>query len=342
MSRMDRGVGGRRLGCLIALAMFAVAPGAYALDADQVFDKVSASVVLVSARRNNVETIGSGVAVGRERVVTACNVVTARQELMVKWGETKLPATLEHADAERDLCLLLVPRLRAPAPDFAPLRTARIGQRVYAIGNPEGLELTLSDGPISAIRILRGFGFIQTSAPVAHGSSGGGLFDSEGRLIGITMVGDKEGIGLNFAISADEITGNPAFAALLVEPPTPPIQASAEEQQFPRALPAAQILAHFQRFPEVDANADHPSPFKLKVSFRRSSSGIAERRCPKCRRTFDYGKVTLMRSQDMVCFDWYKVSYPEGGCFRLIQVDEKKFVLQPAQGKREITYVVRR
>lgn len=337
MRYLSGGARGRGLETLIATALLAVAPAAHALNADQVFDQVSASVVLVRALQNNVETIGSGVVAGRERVVTTCHIVSGRTELSVKWGETKLPATLEHTDAQRDLCLLFVPGLQASAPGFASLETARIGQRVYAVGNPEGLELTLSDGLISAIRTIRGLPFIQTSAPVASGSSGGGLFDNEGRLIGITTVGGKEGVGLNFAIPAGQVTANPAFAAALAEPPAP---IPAEGSEFPRALRADEILAHFSRFQEVDANREHRNPFKLAVRFGRSPVGSIERRCPGCRQKFGNGKVRLITSQDQVCFDWFRVSYPESGCFRLMQTSENKFVLRPVKGKSEITYAV--
>lgn len=65
-----------------------------------------------------------------------------------------------------------------------------------------GLELTLSDGLISSLRVIPDGTIIQTTAPISHGSSGGGLFDSNGRLIGITSFLHKNGQNLNFAIPA--------------------------------------------------------------------------------------------------------------------------------------------
>lgn len=337
---MSRSRGGNaRLAVLLVL--FAAASRAHALDADQVFDKVSSSVVLVRAVRNNSQTIGSGVVVARERVVTTCHIASGRQELIVKWGEITLPATLEYSDAVRDLCLLLVPGLRAYAPSFATLQAARVGQRVYAIGNPEGLELTLSDGLVSALRTIRGLPYIQTSAPLASGSSGGGLFDSEGKLIGITTSGGKEGLGLNFAIPVEQVTANSVFARALVEPVEAP-QAIAGTDGFPRLLLSRDILVHFAEFPQIDANLDHHNSFQLKVSFRRAADGRAERWCPRCRRKFDYATVTLAPSQDGVCFEWYRATYPDSGCFQLVQTHENEFALRPMHGKGEITYAVRR
>lgn len=72
---------------------------------------------------------------------------------------------------------------------------------MYSVGALEGFELSLSDGLISQ---LRGE-IIQTTAPISPVSSGGGLLDAQGRLIGITTFGHKSGQNLNFAIPAEWI-----------------------------------------------------------------------------------------------------------------------------------------
>jgi hypothetical protein len=83
---------------------------------------------------------------------------------------------------------------------------------VFAIGNPEGLEVTLSEGLISGLRSMSGAlaaqgvdEVIQTTAPISPGSSGGGLFDAEGRLIGITTLYSPFAQNLNIALPADWI-----------------------------------------------------------------------------------------------------------------------------------------
>nr|WP_236873602.1 S1C family serine protease [Burkholderia sp. PAMC 26561] len=92
---------------------------------------------------------------------------------------------------------------------MAPAKTIKVGQRVFAIGSPLGRENTLSDGLISGInRDLAGaVNHIQFSAPISHGSSGGGLFDGDGRLVGITssMIPSSEAENINFAIPAEWI-----------------------------------------------------------------------------------------------------------------------------------------
>jgi S1-C subfamily serine protease len=99
------------------------------------------------------------------------------------------------------------PRGPALAPvDLVPSSKLQIGERVYAIGSPEGLELTFSEGVISAFRDSEGVHLIQTSAPISPGSSGGGLFDTHGRLVGITTFQLKEGQSLNFALPGEWVT----------------------------------------------------------------------------------------------------------------------------------------
>jgi len=84
----------------------------------------------------------------------------------------------------------------------SPNTPYKVGDRVYAIGNPQGLSGTVSDGIISAFRTYEGYGeIIQTSAPISQGSSGGALVNPEGQLIGIIVMQMKDGQNLNFALA---------------------------------------------------------------------------------------------------------------------------------------------
>lgn len=86
----------------------------------------------------------------------------------------------------------------------------RIGARVYAIGAPRGMELTISEGIVSSLREHAGIRFIQTTAAISPGSSGGGLFDAQARLVGITSFLLKDAQNLNFAYPAFYIRELPA------------------------------------------------------------------------------------------------------------------------------------
>jgi S1-C subfamily serine protease/Flp pilus assembly protein TadD len=81
----------------------------------------------------------------------------------------------------------------------------KVGEPVYAVGAPEGLELSLSEGIISQLRGGGSYPIIQTTAAISPGSSGGGLFNSKGELVGITTFYLKESQGLNFALPVEWI-----------------------------------------------------------------------------------------------------------------------------------------
>lgn len=88
--------------------------------------------------------------------------------------------------------------------------TLKVGEDVYALGAPKGLDLSLSTGVISQLRQDGNERFVQTDAAISPGSSGGGLFDSDGNLVGITTekLVDEEVEGIGFAIPADLVLGN--------------------------------------------------------------------------------------------------------------------------------------
>jgi len=108
-------------------------------------------------------------------------------------------------DADRDLAVLRIPKnFLEDDIELADIELAndqRVGQRVFALGTPEGLGWSISDGIISALRESSGMTLIQTTAPISSGSSGGGLFDEQGRLLGITAFRVVEGQNLNFAVA---------------------------------------------------------------------------------------------------------------------------------------------
>ncbi|HET6521786.1 MAG TPA: trypsin-like peptidase domain-containing protein [Geminicoccaceae bacterium] len=91
-----------------------------------------------------------------------------------------------------------------PVGGVRPFDSLRVGEAVYTLGSPSGLELTLAHGLISGLRRINGANLIQTTAPISRGSSGGGLFDARGNLAGITTWFLSEGQQLNFAIAAQD------------------------------------------------------------------------------------------------------------------------------------------
>ena len=185
----------------------ATTPVVAARSAENVFADVAPSVARVNVLDAAGRTIatGSGVVIGAGAMLTNCHVAMLGTRLSVKLGGTVMPATVELADEALDLCRLRVPDMHAPAVAIGSVTTLRTGQQVYAIGAPAGLELTISEGIVSSLRKVDEGTVIQTTAPISSGSSGGGLFDVSGRLVGITTFQHRFGQNLNFALPADWI-----------------------------------------------------------------------------------------------------------------------------------------
>jgi S1-C subfamily serine protease len=84
-------------------------------------------------------------------------------------------------------------------------RDSNVGERIITIGSPEGLENTMSDGILSAIREYDAVRLLQITAPISPGSSGGPVFDAAGKVIGVTTFQFTKGQNLNFAVAAEHI-----------------------------------------------------------------------------------------------------------------------------------------
>lgn len=114
---------------------------------------------------------------------------------------------LEVIEKNPDKDYIIFKVLGSPNQVFPAVKIAgtapKIGENVFAIGNPEGFSQTLSNGIISGYRGDKN-NYIQTTTPITHGSSGGPLFNSKGEVIGITTLGQQEG-SLFFAINIQKV-----------------------------------------------------------------------------------------------------------------------------------------
>jgi S1-C subfamily serine protease len=172
---------------------------------ERVFARASPSVVTVYAAERSGRIVGraSGVVVEPDLVVTTCHAVARANVLLLAHRGKQVRGRLAAYDAARDLCMLHASGLDAVPARIGSAATLRIGQRVYAIGTPEGFELTLSEGLVSGLRETEAGRYIQTTAPLSEGSSGGGLFDETGSLVGIAAFVYSSGQNLNFAAPAE-------------------------------------------------------------------------------------------------------------------------------------------
>jgi hypothetical protein len=149
------------------------------------------------------------------------------------------PARVIRADTNHDICRLKVTGLQVIPVQLRTSDHLAVGERVVALGSPQGLELTISEGIISGIRDLSGGDrLLQTTAAISHGSSGGGLFDGQGRLVGITTLYLAESQNLNFAVPAEV-----ASATGLGGPPAKGIpDRPRDERPQPERQPSASLV----------------------------------------------------------------------------------------------------
>lgn len=186
-------------------------PGRARLGAEDVFATVGRSVYVVSAARNDEDLkarkgrFGSAVAMDERTALTNCHVIEDMAVIVLRQGNQAFRATLSAADMGGDRCLMTVSPARLTAvPGVRAWDDLRVGETVYTIGAPKGLEATLGQGLISGLRPIKATRYVQTTAPIAAGSSGGGLFDSAGNLVGVTTFHLRDADGLNFAIAAED------------------------------------------------------------------------------------------------------------------------------------------
>ena len=194
-----------KLICTVFFLTILSLPG-HALTPTQVFDKVKNSVVVVKTldAQGKVELLGSGVLLPSGKIATNCHVVEGGVSYRVGWGNRLVSATLYAGDKDKDICILDAKGIKGNPVQLGKATALKVGDPVCAVGAPEGLELSLSYGIVAQ---LRGgpSPLIQTTAAISHGSSGGGLFDGQGRLVGLTTFALVEGQSLNFAMPAEWI-----------------------------------------------------------------------------------------------------------------------------------------
>jgi len=183
-----------------------------ALAPEQLFKTLQRSVYVVAATpsvadaraRNFVQ--GSAVAISEHLLLTNCHVVNGRELIKIVQDHTVSDAKLVAADSSADRCVLRADDITlVPVTGVRPFGDLAVGEHVFAIGAPRGLELTLSEGLLSGLRHQPGRNLVQTSAAISPGSSGGGLFDERGNLIGITTMQYRGAAqNLNFAVAAGD------------------------------------------------------------------------------------------------------------------------------------------
>jgi S1-C subfamily serine protease len=164
--------------------------------------------LIVTTRNGKTDNLGSGLLVSSDGlVITNDHVIDKADNLAVKCGGRESVAKIRRRGKSPDLALLSTSLNGADRFILnATYSQDLIGRDVFVIGNPYGLEGTFSTGVISGLREIDGVRYIQISAPISPGNSGGPVILHDGTVIGIATMGLKVGQNLNFAIAAIEIS----------------------------------------------------------------------------------------------------------------------------------------
>jgi serine protease Do len=145
-------------------------------------------------------SVGSAVLIAPGKLVTNCHTLRDAKHIALIYPEGQLSASLEQADSFHDLCLLGAPAFTGRPPTRVPSAELAVGQPVIAIGFGRGFDVNVSRGSITALYRYDDSFVLRTSAWFPKGASGGGLFDEEGRLLGILSFRGSASDELNYAL----------------------------------------------------------------------------------------------------------------------------------------------
>lgn len=179
------------------------------LSAEEIYDLIAPSTVEINAIGDTFESTGTGSFIDNKgTVITNYHVIESCHTINIKTqdGSTYKVKSILGFDKDRDLAII---KSDCQNESFVKLKTdgVKTGEKVYTLGSSLGLTGTFSEGIISsASREIEGFDFIQTTAPISSGNSGGPLVDVYGKVIGITTGAFAEGQNLNLAIPVSAIS----------------------------------------------------------------------------------------------------------------------------------------
>ncbi len=195
-----------------------MAPRTEAPDQDQPGQRIyrrgiALTCLIVSLQNGKTTNLGSGLLASSDGlVITNHHVIEKAANLAVRCGDRESVARVSKRSKQPDLALLTT-SLESPEHfAFDPTYNQNlIGLDVFVIGNPYGLEGTFSTGIISGLREIDGVRYIQISAPISPGNSGGPVILRDGAVIGVATMGLKVGQNLNFAIASAEVIASGIF-----------------------------------------------------------------------------------------------------------------------------------
>jgi tetratricopeptide (TPR) repeat protein len=229
--------------------------------------KPSAVAIETFDARGNTLARGSGFFVSNDRIITNRHVIEkcSRVEIHLMNGSKYGAKGVLAIDGEGDLALLQVDVPKELAVPLQIVQSAPLeGESIVVIGNPFGLEGSVSNGIVSAVREIPGYGkIIQITAPISPGSSGSPVVNMRGQVVGVASLQAAEGQSLNFAVPSERIFGLKigdlqTFSSLSAE--TQKNKRSAAQTLYSQGLGIlsrddfARALPYFEKAVDVDPN----------------------------------------------------------------------------------------
>jgi hypothetical protein len=197
-----------QIGCLILLGTLIWSTSLQADTVPQIVAKAKQAVVQVTTFDQNGQPLKTGTGffvTGDGYLLTNNHVIAGASSILVQTsaGAAYHFETVVVRSTDPDLAMLKFTTTDVPYLQLGSSADTVEGQKVLVIGNPEGLQGTVSDGIVSAFREDRTY--IQITAPISPGSSGSPVLDESGQVIGMATLVYREGQNLNFAISSERI-----------------------------------------------------------------------------------------------------------------------------------------
>ncbi len=246
------------------------------LTAEQVYDKCSPAVFYMEVYDAGGYATGSGSGFfldSNGTAVTNYHVLEGSYSANVTLSENgkvyKVAGVYDY-NIEQDWAVIRVEGSGFPAMEIGDASTVVGGATVYAIGSPLGLQSTISQGLISnASRLIEGTTYIQTSAAISHGSSGGALINKYGQAIGITSAGFTDGENLGLALPIRVFEDYDASHLMTIEDITyqesTPVPPSDNHAAVPNTSNAYACLAAFVEVYQNDYYDDGDIAFKETI-----------------------------------------------------------------------------
>jgi S1-C subfamily serine protease len=168
---------------------------------------LSLSLVKIEAVDTNGHAwVGTGVAIALEHVVTSCHVISRGESITVQSRGLRRTVMSQLSDTQHDVCILTVPGLPAQPAQLGSSSSLDVGTPVWAFGFEGGVALHSRAGIVRALHAYDGASVIESTTAFTSGASGGALFDTRGRLVGILTYRLRGDRGSYFSVPVDWFT----------------------------------------------------------------------------------------------------------------------------------------